>query len=276
MRKIIIIPLIIIACLSLYTTVFIYKTPSFVYNSISNYAVTNLEATFGAQKLAPQFEEKIKQIAFKMGITEEIHLRKMNYIGLQTFGYYNALYMTPQFFGLLPILDKPYIYISQGFLENLTDDEQLFLIGHELGHLKERHVSYLPLIQLLVNICILALWWYVILGYIEQIIMKREWSIRLKKHTINLLGSVIIALCIALSSISILAYYRHIEWQADEISLSCLHSHDGALKLMERWEKEYKIPSEQGYRDIFSNHPSTKYRIQYCIEHKQLHHEDRP
>lgn len=46
-------------------------------------------------------------------------------------------------------VERPYIVIRSGMLENLTDEELFHLIGHELGHIKANHVLYFTIAQFL-------------------------------------------------------------------------------------------------------------------------------
>ena len=39
-------------------------------------------------------------------------------------------------------VDHPIIVLTSGSIDHLTDDELLFLIGHEVGHIKSRHTLY--------------------------------------------------------------------------------------------------------------------------------------
>ena len=39
-------------------------------------------------------------------------------------------------------VNRPYVAISYGCIERLNDDEMLFILGHELGHIKSGHVLY--------------------------------------------------------------------------------------------------------------------------------------
>ena len=46
-------------------------------------------------------------------------------------------------------LDKPIIVINSGAVDLLTEKEQIFLIGHELGHIKSQHMLYHMLAELM-------------------------------------------------------------------------------------------------------------------------------
>lgn len=39
-------------------------------------------------------------------------------------------------------VDYPFIVLHSGLVENLTDDELTYIIGHEMGHIKSKHMLY--------------------------------------------------------------------------------------------------------------------------------------
>ena len=39
-------------------------------------------------------------------------------------------------------VDRPFVVVSSGLLELMTDDEVLYMLGHELGHWQANHVPY--------------------------------------------------------------------------------------------------------------------------------------
>jgi len=54
------------------------------------------------------------------------------------------------------------------------------------------------------------------------------------------------------------------EKEADIKSVKTLNTHEGAKKIIERWAREFKIPFHNNYYGIFSDHPSTSERKNYC------------
>lgn len=46
-------------------------------------------------------------------------------------------------------VERPYIVLRSGIIENLTDEQLYHLIGHELGHIKAGHVLYFSVASLL-------------------------------------------------------------------------------------------------------------------------------
>ena len=83
---------------------------------------------YGTEKVSTEHKLFIQSIMDEMGITKPIDIRYMNYTGLQIFGLYNAM----------AYLDS-YLFISKYFFTKLTPEEQRFLIGHELGHIKQKY-----------------------------------------------------------------------------------------------------------------------------------------
>jgi len=47
-------------------------------------------------------------------------------------------------------VERPYIVLRSGIIENLTDEQLYHLIGHELGHIKAGHVLYFSVASLLI------------------------------------------------------------------------------------------------------------------------------
>ena len=53
----------------------------------------------------------------------------------------------PRINGYTSGVEKPFIVLTTGAIDLLDDDELMFLIGHELGHIKARHVLYTVMAQ---------------------------------------------------------------------------------------------------------------------------------
>lgn len=228
-----------------------------ISQKIQSYAISSTEEQMGGQMLAPAQEQKIKDIAQKMDITQIINIRKMNAQALQQFGYHNAFAYFPRFAYILPLGDQAFMYISEGFFEDLSPEEQDFLIGHELMHIKEEHTKYAPLIHILLMILISLVVW-----------------ILRKKYNFLRYWIVTIALWLALIwvlNFGQLAYRRYIERVADIQSVECLGTHNGLLKIVERWLREYKMQLHNNYYGIFADHPSVAERKAYCLESQQKH-----
>lgn len=228
---------------------------AYVTQYIQSYAISTTEAMFGGQSLTQEQEHKIRKIAQKLGITQTINIRKMNAQSLQQFGYHNAFAYFPRFLNIVPLGDHAFMYISEGFFEDLNSDEQDFLIGHELVHIKYEHTKYSPIICFVLFI----------------LITLGVWLLR-KKYAVLRYWTASIGLWLMLMwimNVGYLSYRRHIEHEADIHSLERLETHTGMLKIIERWMREYKTPLHNNYYGIFSDHPSVSERRTYCLESQQ-------
>lgn len=239
-----------------------------VQQYLKAYAHNDMQEQFGSQRLAPEQEEKIKAIAKQMGIEQPIIIRKMNHKALIQFGYYNAIAAFHLFFNFLPLVDTPYLFVSEGFFEDLSDAEQQFLIGHELTHIKEQHVRFFNFILFLVVVVAYFLCLYVLRKYIQRK-MGGIRTARFQSMVTNGASLAVLLMCMLAINVTGATYKRHIEWVADCASLAQLQSHDGAIKLMDRWEKEYKVPASNPYWGLFADHPTCADRKKFCREHKE-------
>lgn len=232
--------------------IFAFHHRSYLLKKLDAYACELAQETLGAQPVAPVQEAMISAIAHQMGITRPIMIRKMNHTALMAYGYCNAIAYFPKWLLFIPISKTPHLFISEGFFEDLTPSEQRFLIGHELAHIKEQHLLYFHLLITVFLIGLLALVWYI------RRYFKQKWA----RWTVTIL---LIASCFLISDLIEYAYCRHIEKEADRISLAALQSHDGLLALLDRWQREFKVPLHNNYYGIFSDHPSTSERRIYCL-----------
>jgi Zn-dependent protease with chaperone function len=227
----------------------------FVSQKIQSYAISSTEELFGSQLLLPVHEKKVREIAQKLGITHTIHIRKMNAQILQHLGYHNAFAYFPHFLNIFPLGDQAFMYISEGFFEDLNSEEQDFLIGHELVHIKQEHTKYAPVICFVLFI----------------LMTLGVWLLR-KNFAVLHYWMASIGLWLALMwiiNVGHLFYRRHIEREADIHSLERLETHNGMLKIIERWMREYKTPLHHNYYGMFSDHPSIWQRRTYCLDSQQ-------
>lgn len=230
---------------------------AYISKSIQSYAITSTEDMFGGRSLTQDQEQKIREIAQKLGVTQTINIRKMNAQSLQQFGYHNAFAYFPRILNIFPLGGQPFMYISEGFFEDLNPEEQDFLIGHELVHIKQEHMKYTPLIYLVLFILITLGVWLLRKKYV----FLRNWMVTIGIW-IALMGMI---------NVGNLTYRRHIERMADIQSLECLGTHIGLLKIVERWIREYKMPLHNNYYGLFSDHPSVSERQAYCLEFQHNH-----
>lgn len=238
--------------LSIFLLVIAYKTP-FVQKKIQSHAITRTEHMFGGQRLPEVHELKIRQLAAKLGVTQLIHIRRMNPTALQLLGYHNAFAYHPHLGNILPIGNDAFVYISEGFFEDLSPEEQEFLIGHELVHIKHEHVKY-------VNLIYLVLFALSVIGV---------WYLR-RTYTFGKFAAIGLAMLLLFSlRLGYYYYLRQIERDADLHSLQQLGTHAGMLQIIDRWVREYKMPVYQDYSGLFADHPCVSERRAYCLESQQ-------
>lgn len=237
----------------------LYYCP-YIARQLHTYALRSTQEQFGDQPVDASQEAFVQTIAQEMGITEPIILRKMNTQTLHLFGYWNACALFPLFGNCIPLSNQPFLYISQGFFEDLTPQEQRFLIGHELIHIKERHARLYNLfffMAIFITIILFTLLRKLIIRGIERYINSR--------HFIAVIFFALLSMSLWVPSLIGLWYRRHIEWQADIQSIAALQSYDGGIKLMERWVKQFRIPWHNEYAGLWADHPSCFERRAYCL-----------
>ena len=228
-------------------------------DSVKNLAeeVADIEFVMGNQRISSELEKKIYSIANKMGIEKSFEIRKMNIAMMQRFGYSNAVATVPLLKALIPI-KSDYLYVSGGFMDDLSEDEQLFLIGHELTHIKYSHPFYLHILNMVLLLIM------IFLSYLLYQILNKKLS---RKFVYPIIFISLLAL-IFFGDIIASLYARHIERVADCESMRILDSYDGALKLIERWKNEYKMAEHNNYGGVFADHPSNHERKIYCLDLK--------
>jgi len=239
--------------------------------AISNYGPINerlkaktslaAEQQFGPKLVAPAQEEMIRNIAREMGVTEPFTIRKMNQQALASFGYANAITYFPSFMNFFPIGSTPFLFISEGLLEDLSPAEQRFLIGHELVHVQERHTEYLNLLHFAFAMILILLW-----NFSRKHIAKITAQYTGSYHAIvsGVISGLLLLIYLTIPNITALAYRRHIEWEADRTSLLVLKSYDGCIQFMNRIECEFLMPAHNPYFGLISDHPSCFERKNYC------------
>lgn len=234
---------------------------------LATYAQKSMEEVYGSAPLSSAHEAQVQAIAAELGITEPIIMRKMNTNALMTFGYHNAFAAFHLVGGLLPVVDTPFLFISQGFFEDLSEQEQRFLIGHELIHIKERHTKYIQLVIVLVLLALCILWGLYGRKRTEAVIATYI-SESYRAPSLFCAGFISICILAVIPELMHFWYRRHIEWEADHQSLALLDSHDGGVQLMDRWMKEFKLPQINPYWGLLADHPSCFERRAYCLAHK--------
>lgn len=218
---------------------------------------------FGSLPLAPEQERFIRDIAAEIGLEKKLVIRKMNPRALASFGYHNAFAYNPQTPYFLPIESTSFLFVSEGFFEDLSPEEQRFLIGHELIHIKHGHLHYFHLGLILFFALFLIFLWQPA-KYI-MVIMRKRFPLFYSKYIPWVTTALLVGICVASTSLVALAYRRYIEREADCVSMQLLNSHAGCLLLTERWHKECKIALHNPYFGITADHPSCAERQTYCL-----------
>lgn len=237
---------------------------------INHYAISNTEQSMGSAHVKPEQEQFVRDLAREMNITKPFHIRKINPANLQTFGYYNAFIAHPIVARCIPISNHVFLYISEGFFEDLSPEEQRFLIGHELIHLREGHTQYYLLVITLGLICMFLLWFFVLRNAIQKMVYTRI-PATYRKPTILGLSITALATVICIPDILGLAYRRKIEWEADRTSVALLQSHAGGIAYIDRIQKEFNRPSHEPYFGLLADHPSLAERKTFLLAHAALH-----
>lgn len=260
LRKMVWMAALVGVCLSLLAYVAMKTT-------IENYATTRLCQSLGNLPPSQKIEEKITALARTMGVTEKIIIKKMNPVAMRIYGYHNAFACYPTLlFGAITF-NKPHMFISEGFFEDLLPEEQCFIIGHELAHIQKHHILYLSPFMGLFELLMLIFWWLVLVTYIK-ILAQRFNPAHQKTIRFTLITTSLI-MCLGIPTMLELAYRRRIEREADIICVQALHCADGALKAFARWGRECKLPLHNNYYGIFSDHPSHFERKNYCLTCRQ-------
>lgn len=233
---------------------------------IDAYAIKITERTWGAKPSNPEQEAFVKNIAKEMGIDEPLIIRKMNHTALATFGYHNAFVCRPAIFDIITISSQAFVFISDGFFEDISLEEQRFLIGHELIHAREGDMMYAELIKTIctfLGILFIAFSFQKIADFVKRFFGAYHLTI------FPIAIMMMTFLCFIIPNLITLAYRRHIERRADRESIRILKTYDGCLATLNCWETTYKMPSDNPYYGLFSSHPSCTERKQLCLDLKK-------
>ncbi len=250
--------------LSLMLGAFYFK--SYLAQYVYDYAIKQAQQRFGTQALSAEREEKIRLIAQEMKIDQEFIIRKMNRTALLQFGYCNAFVYFYNFLNFLPLCSTPFLFVSEGFFEDLSEGEQRFLIGHELVHIQEHHTQYLNLIVYSFWLFLILFYWFTkkpFISFIQSLITFRN-----SRQFALLTFCCLVYVGCLFPVLGSFAYKRYIEWVADSRALATLKVYDGALKIIDRWQKEFNMPLHNAYYGLFSDHPSCHERRTYCLHLK--------
>lgn len=208
---------------------------------------------YGTQPLSKKQTRLVTSIMKEMGITKPIDMRMANWRAKATWGRNNAIAMYDQ-----------YLFISDSFFDELSKEEQRFLIGHELSHIKFGHNS--KQLTVLILLIILAFFLY---GKINKALRAR-----IQRRIITLpLGLFCLWLLLVGRQITSATLSRICERQADMESVRCLNCPKGGIKFFDRLERADKITVAQNrikkwLGPWIATHPSNKARIDYLNDFK--------
>lgn len=123
-------------------------------------ALEKLEAIPGVRNLVIQIWDKfLDRLLFFESTGSRIEINKENYpelysLHLESCSILDVRDIPPLYLDSDPRIaayangvNRPYITVSYGAIERLEKDELLFVLGHELGHIKSGHVLYYFLAQ---------------------------------------------------------------------------------------------------------------------------------
>ena len=238
------------------------------FQYLDNYAIRAAQVQLGCSRLQSEQEEKIKSIALKMGIKKPLIIRKMNTQALLQYGYYNAFVYFYKLFNVIPISTQPFVFVSEGFLEDISTEEQLFIIGHELVHAQQQHRLYLDFIFYMVLVVLF------VVCFLLRNPLYLFFSKYLSFEFIRYAWVLLFALGMFANSYAFYAYLRAIEREADAESIAQLHSYDGGIKLIDRWVRDFRMPLHNQGLDWFIDHPSHFERKTYFLSCKKNHEKD--
>jgi len=247
-----------------------------VQTRLEQYTISWIEDQYGSQPLPPDQEAKVIGIAQAMGITENIRIRKMNDLALSTFGYHNAFFIPSNIWGFLPLADVPFLYFSTGLLEDYPEEEQRFLIGHELIHLRDRHIRFVALLHY-ASLLLLLLTSFVLsqrfIRWYKRILDRFTDPVELNYLLQGVQACIIaglISMAFLVPALSSFAYRRCIERAADLESVSLIKSHGGGIAFANRCITELGQPGDWScWQGLTIDHPSNNERKKYLVADQQ-------
>lgn len=232
------------------------------------YALSSTEKQFGSSLLAPQYEQFIRDIAQEMNITKPFLVRKTNATMLGTLGYYNAFVYHPQLWNFIPLCSPVFMYISEGFFEDLSVAEQRFLVGHELIHLREGHCSTYYQLCMVLAPFMLLLFWSLCVRKRTRALVQRFVPAPYRLGAIVAGCVVSLVMCSLIPQVVGNAVRRQQEWQADVDSVAILNSHEGGLGFVNRMYRDFGCSFHNPHFGILSDHPSSWERRAFFLDKK--------
>ena len=261
----------ILAFLSLFCVGIYFYAP--IYTYLEAQAIETLYTQVGNLPVHIKIKEKIDLLAQEVGLTRPLIVNKMNSNGTRLFGYHNCFIAYPRICLNLITFNQPHMFISEGFFEDLSPDEQKFILGHELIHAREAHHGYYftlitTSIRIVIMLCIVLIIYLLALYFKNNVLTNFTDQLR---YTFYIIAVLLLSASFGILSHLAENYFRRqIEKEADILSIEILKTHKGAQEIFDRWHKEFKMPLESSYGDIFSDHPSLATRKNYCLNERPM------
>jgi len=226
---------------------------------------------YGTEQVSADNEQYIRAIAQEMGFGHlNFKIFRMNDWGISKFGYANACVVNLYLY--------KYLFISEGWFNELPDQEKRFVIGHELAHLGKSHHAKIMLasVGLAIGQEVCLGGHFAALGrYYDQ----GQWG----KYCVGTIGTLG-ALCIFDFLLIAMLIRRH-EREADYISATLLNNVQGGIASFEHM-KEEELQDDKDkpttilqliadkLKGYFATHPSHDERLsliqQYGQQQEQL------
>jgi STE24 endopeptidase len=159
------------------------------------------------------------------------------------------------------------IVLSNTIISKLTPNELLFVVGHETGHYVLGHVWKTLII---VSLLLLPVIW--LIKYLAGRVLRR-WGARTRIGFTDVQDPASLPLFLLLFAVfnfvltpPLLAYHRHVEYQADRFGLELTrnnHACATAYLVLLNTDLEYPRPGPV-YTLLRADHPSVAARIDFC------------
>ncbi len=204
-----------------------------------------LETVLGTMPLAPENEAFVLNIAREMNAPTNIIIRKMNLQAIEICGERNA-FALGSLWGM-----PPYIFVSEGFFDSLSQEGKRFAIAHEMAHITKKHFA----LALLVTASFLG---------INYFMWSNLYTIMQGHSKEKMVIGTLFGLTASLISFLCMQYFKrnHIEKVADFEALERFHCFDGCNDFLNKTEN--KDLEKNHYLWLFLDHPSHTHRREWC------------
>ncbi|HJZ23589.1 MAG TPA: M48 family metalloprotease [Candidatus Babeliales bacterium] len=205
--------------------------------------ISKLANLCGTESLSDEKVKLIRDTAHEIGVTQQFEIRKMSALAIAQFGLYNAFV----FFD--------YLFVSEEFFEKLDYHERRFLIGHELMHIKKKHMRQRLFLSGLLFCNELP---SRLLAYVSTKFLYRNYF------------SSVTGMVALIRPLVVAGYTRAQEKEADLGAALLLCEAQGGVSLFEKMEKfagdEHENYYAKWYNRILATHPNFQERKRYLQE----------